>query len=199
MLLWIQIGGVFWHIRLGYAYNSYYCYEYAGVDPQTGNEQYYINDGTKDARNTTTDVNKAKKVIVGNPEAKLEGAISNTLKWKFIDFNFNFTYKIGGHAYDYPRWQHSNGGSDLYLGALPDYYKLSKMWSGPGDTTAKLPKFQYGNTFVYSSRWMMPLDYLRLKSLTIGFSGTSAVPAEVWLEQGSCLFFRFKLADMEIF
>ena len=156
--------------KVGYAYNSYYCYEYAGVDPQTGNEQYYINDGTKDARNTTTDVNKAKKVIVGNPEAKLEGAISNTLKWKFIDFNFNFTYKIGGHAYDYPRWQHSNGGSDLYLGALPDYYKLSKMWSGPGDTTAKLPKFQYGNTFVYSSRWMMPLDYLRLKSLTIGFS-----------------------------
>jgi outer membrane receptor protein involved in Fe transport len=116
--------------KVGYAYNSYYCYEYAGVDPQTGDEQYYINDGTKNARNTTTDVNKAKKVIVGNPEAKLEGAISNTLKWKFIDFNFNFTYQIGGHAYDYPRWQHSNGGSDLYIGALPAYYKLSKMWTG---------------------------------------------------------------------
>lgn len=156
--------------KVGYAYNSYYCYEYAGVDPQTGKELYYINDGTKDARNTTTDVNKANKVIVGNPEAKLEGAISNTLTWKFIDLGFNFTYQIGGDAYDYPRWQHTNGGTELYDGAVPSYYKLSDIWTGPGDATAKLPKFQYGSSFVYSSRWKMPLDYLRLKSLTIGFS-----------------------------
>ena len=156
--------------KVGESYNSYYCYEYAGVDPKTGNELYYINDGTANARNTTTDVSKANKVIVGSPEGKLEGAISNTLTWKFIDFGFNFTYQIGGHAYDYPRWQHSNGSSDLYNGAVPSYYKISEMWTGPGDTTAKLPKFQYGNTFQYSSRWLMPLDYLRLKSLTIGFS-----------------------------
>lgn len=156
--------------KVGEAYNSFYGYEYAGVDPQTGNELYYINDGTANARKTTTDVTKANKTIIGNPEAKLEGAISNTLKWKFIDFGFNFTYQIGGHAYDYPRWQHSNGGTDLYQGATPSYYKLADMWTGPGDTNAKLPKFQYGSTFVYSSRWLMPLDYLRLKSLTIGFS-----------------------------
>ena len=156
--------------KVGETYNSYYCYEYAGVDPQTGNELYYINDGTKNARNTTTDVNKANKVIVGSAEAKLEGAISNTMKWKFIDLGFNFTYQIGGDAYDYPRWQHTNGGAALYNGAVPSYYKLSDMWKGPGDATAKLPKFQEGSTFVYSSRWKMPLDYLRLKSLTLGFS-----------------------------
>ena len=92
------------------------------------------------------------------------------MRWKFIDLGFTFTYQLGGDAYDYPRWQHSNGGSALYKGATPAYYDLSKMWKGEGDTAAKLPKFQYGSTFVYSSRWMMPLDYLRLKNLTIGFT-----------------------------
>lgn len=156
--------------KVGETYNSYYAYEYAGVDPQTGLEMYYINDGTDNARNTTTNVNEAKKVILGSAEADLEGGISNTMKWKGFDLSFNLTYQIGGDAYDYPRWQHTNGGSELYYGAVPSFYKLSDMWTGPGDTNAKLPKFQYGNTFAYSSRWMMPLDYLRLKSLTVGYS-----------------------------
>lgn len=156
--------------KVGESYNSYYGYEYAGVDPKTGNELYYLNDGTANARNTTTNANEAKKVILGNAEAAIAGGITNNLRWKFIDLGFTFTYQLGGDAYDYPRWQHSNGGSELYKGATPSYYDLSKMWQGEGDTAAKLPKFQYGSTFVYSSRWMMPLDYLRLKNLTIGFS-----------------------------
>lgn len=156
--------------KVGEPYNSYYGYEYAGVDPETGLESYYINDGTENARKTTTDVNKAQRVILGSSQADIQGGISNNMRWKFIDFGFTFTYQIGGDAYDYPRWQHTNGGSALYYGAVPSYYKLSDMWTGPGDTSAKLPKFQYGSTFAYSSRWMMPLDYLRLKSLTLGFS-----------------------------
>lgn len=59
--------------KVGYAYYSYYMYEYAGVDPKTGLESYYINDGTENARQTTTDVSKAKKVIVGKHDAALGG------------------------------------------------------------------------------------------------------------------------------
>ena len=156
--------------QVGSPYYSYYGYEYAGVDPQTGKELYYINDGTANARNTTTDVNKAQRVVIGNNQAALQGGISNTMRWKFIDFGFTFTYQLGGDAFDYTRWQESNGGSDLYLGTVPAYYKLSDMWTGPGDTRAKLPKFQYGSVYQYSSRWLMPLDYLRLKNLSLGFS-----------------------------
>jgi hypothetical protein len=43
------------------------------------------------------------------------------------------------------------------------------MWTGPGDTSAKLPAFQYGNNSQsMSSRWLMSTDYLRLKNLTFG-------------------------------
>ena len=156
--------------KVGYAYYSYYMYEYAGVDPKTGLESYYINDGTENARQTTTDVSKAKKVIVGKHDAALEGGLSNFVKWKFIDFNFTLTYKLGGDSYDNATWLHDNGGTYALRGAIPSYYKLSDMWQKEGGN-AKLPKFQAGyGKRVLSSRWLMPNDYLRLKNLTIGFT-----------------------------
>ena len=57
------ISGVRIH-KVGEPYYSYYGYEYAGVDPNTGRESYYINDGTSNARNTTVNPNEAKKVII---------------------------------------------------------------------------------------------------------------------------------------
>ena len=119
---------------MGHTYYSYYALEYAGVDPATGKEAYYLNDGTANARKTTTDPAAAKKVIVGDHEATIEGGLTNNIKWKFIDFGLNFTFSFGGKAYDAARWQHSNGGNFLYGGAVPAYYDIDKMWTGPGDT-----------------------------------------------------------------
>lgn len=163
------ISGLLIH-RVGEPYYSYYAYEYAGVDPETGKEQYFINDGTENARKTTTKVSEANKVIVGKHQPVIEGGLTNTLRYKFVDLGFTFTYSFGGDAYDYATWLHQNGGSYNYNGAIPSYYKLSDMWTGPGDTTAKLPKFEYGSTGVLSSRWIMPADYVRLKSLTLGIT-----------------------------
>ncbi len=156
--------------RVGEPYYSYYLYEYAGVDPQTGKELFYLNDGTENAHNTTTKISEAHKTIVGKHQASIEGGLTNNLKWKFIDLGFTLTYSLGGEAMDYATWQHSNGGSYLYTGAVPAYYDSSKIWSGPGDTNATLPKFEYGSTASLSSRWLMPTDYLRLKNLTLGIS-----------------------------
>lgn len=181
------ISGIFNH-KVGYAYYSYYMYEYAGVDPQTGLESYYINDGTENARNTTTDVSKAKKVIVSKHDAALEGGLSNFVKWKFIDFNFTLTYKLGGDSYDYATWLHDNGGTFSLYGAIPSYYKLSDMWQKAGDN-AKLPKFQVGyGKRVLSSRWLMPNDYLRLKNLTIGFTAPKEWTNKIGLSKARIYF-----------
>lgn len=152
--------------KVGESYYSYYMYEYAGVDPQTGNEMYYKNDGTNE---TTTNVAEAKQVIVAHHDPKVEGGLTNFLKWKFIDFNLTLTYSLGGNAYDYATWLHDNGGSYTSNGSVPDHYKLEDMWQKPGDN-AKLPKFKYGNTRINSSRWLMPTDYLRVKNLSVGFN-----------------------------
>ena len=176
------IDGVLIH-RVGQPYYSYYAYEYAGVDPQTGKELYYINDGTENARKTTTNAAEAKKVIIGKHQTSIEGGLTNNLRWKFIDLGFTFTYALGGDAYDYTSFMHSNGGKYVYNGATPAYYKLSDMWTGPGDTSAKLPKFEYGSAAVHSSRWLMPMDYLRLKNLTLGFSVPRNIVAKAGLDK----------------
>ena len=59
----IRLSVVFASIKVGEPYYSYYGYEYAGVDPNTGRESYYINDGTSNARNTTVNPNEAKKLL----------------------------------------------------------------------------------------------------------------------------------------
>ncbi len=157
--------------RVGEPYYSYYLYEYAGVDAQTGKPLYYLNDGTENARQTTTEISKANKTIVGKHEAAVEGGLTNNLRWKWFDLGFTFTYSLGGDAFDYSTWQHTDGGSYLYNGAVPAGYDISQMWTGPGDTNAKLPKFEYGSaSSSASSRWLMPTDYLRLKNLTFGFT-----------------------------
>lgn len=162
------INGVLIH-KVGEPYYSYYTYEYAGVDPETGKELYYLNDGTENARQTTTDYSEAQKTIVGNHEPDIEGGLTNTVRYKFIDFGMTLTFSLGGKAMDYATWQHSNGGDYLYYGAVPSYYKIEDTWQQPGDH-AKLPKFEYGSTSTMSSRWMQSTDYLRVKSLSIGFS-----------------------------
>ena len=154
--------------RVGESYYSYYLYEYAGVDAQTGKEMFYTNDGTG---NTTTNISEAQKTIVGKHEAAIEGGFTNNFKWKGFDLGFTFTYSLGGDAFDYSTWQHSDGGTYLYNGQVPEYYDISKMWTGPGDTNAVLPKFEYGSSSQsLSSRWLMPTDYLRLKNLTLGYT-----------------------------
>ena len=189
--------------RVGEPYYSYYMFEYAGVDPQTGNEMYYKNDGSGE---TTTQVNEVRKVIVGHHDPKVEGGLTNFMKWKFIDFNFTLTYSIGGEALDYATWLHDNGGDYTSFGATPSYYKLEDMWKQPGDN-AKLPKFKYGNTRVLSSRWLMPTDYLRLKNLSLGLSApknwlskTGLSKARVYFSANNLLTWKSKdlLVDPEM-
>lgn len=85
--------------RVGEPYYSYYVYEYAGVDAETGKEMFYLNDGTENARKTTTNISEANKTIVGKHQASIEGGLTNNLKWKFIDLGFTFTYSLGGDAF----------------------------------------------------------------------------------------------------
>lgn len=161
-----MISGLVTH-RIGEAYQSFYAYEYAGVDPQTGKELYYINkDGS---RETTTASKDAQKVIIGSADPKLSGGLTNFISWKFIDLNFTLTYSLGGNAYDAANWLQSNGGTYNYYGNVPSYYKIEDTWKEPGDN-AKLPKFAYNNTAITSSRWLMPTDHLRLKNMTLGFT-----------------------------
>ncbi len=58
---------------VGQPYYSIYAYEYAGVDPQTGKELYYIN-GEDGSRETTTNSAAANKqsLVLSNLKYKAD-------------------------------------------------------------------------------------------------------------------------------
>lgn len=154
--------------KVGEPYYSFYAYEYAGVDSETGKEMYYVNRETEGDR-TTVNPSEAQRVVIGHAEPTIQGGLTNFFSWKYFDLNLTFTYSLGGQAYDDAHWIHSNGGTYHYYGNVPSYYKKEDMWLNPGDD-AKLPVFMFGNTMQHSSRWLMSTDHLRLKNLTFGFT-----------------------------
>ena len=169
-----------WTHRVGEPYYSFNLFEYAGVDAQTGKEQYYTNTPAKAGqdftivdRTITTDATKVYKAIVGHWDPTISGGITSNLSWKGIDFNFTLTYSLGGHCVDNTAVNYSNGGSWAQSGiAVPSYYKIEDMWKGPGDENAKLPMYAYGgsgNEYT-STRFLFSTDYLRLKNLTLGYT-----------------------------
>ena len=153
--------------KVGEPYYSFYALEYAGVDPQTGKESYYSNKGG--SRDIVTDPAKADRVIIGAAQPKLTGGLTNYMNYKGFDLGFTLTFSLGGHCYDDAGWIQSNGGTYNYLGNIPSYVDMDKMWKQPGDK-ASVPQFVFGNVNVRSSRWMMSTNHLRLKNMTFGYT-----------------------------
>ena len=164
--------------KVGEPYYSFYGYEYAGVDPKTGKELFYVNREEQGDKTTIVPA-EAERVIIGHAEPTIQGGLTNFFSWKYFDLNLTFTYSLGGQAYDDANWIHSDGGTYHYYGNVPDYYKKEDMWLKPGDN-AKLPVFMYGNVMQHSSRWLMSTDHLRLKNLTFGIT----LPRNIYQDWG---------------
>lgn len=185
-----------WVHRIGNPYYSFNLFEYAGVDPATGKEQYYTNapiyatpgdpksEVTGYTRDITTDASKVNKAIVGSWEPKLQGGITSNFNWKFIDFNFTFTYSLGGQCVDNMAVNYTNGSGWAQDGiAIPAFNDIDKMWKKPGDI-AELPMYIYGGGNDYTSnRFVASTDHLRLKNVTLGFTAPKKWLAKIGVER----------------
>ena len=167
--------------RVGQPYYSFFLYEYAGVDPATGKESFYVNQGDN-PRETTTDITKASRIITGHAQPKVQGGLINNLTYKNLDFGMTLTYSLGGKTFDNARWLQTNGGDMHYQGNIPSYYDINKMWQKPGDI-AELPQFVKGNVGVSSDRWMFSTNHLRIKNITLGYSAPKAWTQKLKLEK----------------
>ena len=162
-----------WRIlREGESYYSWWGREWAGVDSETGEEQWVLN--TPDAngnfnKELTKDPSKAKRILLGAPDPKLVGGWRNTLSWKGFDLNFLFSFSLGGKVNDNYRitYTDTDGGKSYYVMSKD----ALKRWTAPGQKT-KVPRrinnYQYSN--YGSNRHIYNLNYMRLKTLTLSYS-----------------------------
>lgn len=157
-------------LEVGEPVDTYYGKEWAGVRPEDGKPLWYTTDENGN-RVTTDNYSKADDVKLGKMNPDLFGSFSTSLRWKALDLNAVFGYSIGGKIFNYSRIEYDSDG------AYPDrnQYVLQDgwtRWEKPGDI-ATHPRAVYQNTDQgnkASSRYLENGDYLKLRTLTLGYS-----------------------------
>lgn len=155
-------------LKVGYSTDRYYLREWAGVDPKNGAPLWYKNDGSGE---TTPNYSEAKQVMTEATSPKLFGGFNTSLTWKNIDLNASFGFSLGGKIYNYSRQEYDSDGAytDRNQMKLIDGWS---RWEKEGDI-ATHPAASYGNksnSNKASTRYLEDGDYLKLRSLSIGYN-----------------------------
>ena len=155
-------------VETGHPVYGWYMREWAGVDPATGDELWYV-DRTVD-ETTTNNYNLAKQNWMGDSAIpKLTAGMNIHLDYKgfFLDAN---AYYAGGHKV-YEDWARYTNGTDLF--SLLYYQGVDAIldrWQQPGDEGVRFGKMRYAtDPWRLHSKFLYAGDYLRLKNVTFGY------------------------------
>ena len=158
-------------LEIGEPVDTYYMKEWAGVNPEDGKPQWYMDDANGN-KVVTDSYSKASDYKCGKASPDVYGSFSTSLLYKNLDLQANFGYSLGGQIYSYYRQEFDSDGA--YAGDR-NQMKLQKDWSRwekPGDI-ATHPRAMYNNQDkgnLASSRYLESSDYLKLRSLTLGYN-----------------------------
>jgi TonB-linked SusC/RagA family outer membrane protein len=167
-------------IEVGYPIYTWNMREYAGVNPETGAPQWYVNSGEGDQM--TEVYSDAEKVHLNTSAIpKFTGGASFHIDFKGLYFDIN-AYYAGGHQV-YEDWAFYTWHSGRYT---TDYYQgvadLMNRWQQPGDIT-DVPRQVHDNTghnaSSTSTRFLFDGDYARIKDMVLGYNIPEAIAAKV--------------------
>ena len=167
-------GGFF--VAEGAPMYSWYNYDYAGVDPETGKSQWWKQvldeEGNPTGEREKTDqYSTASRFMTGQTTlAPVSGGFGTSLRAYGFDFSINFTYQLGGKQYDssYARFMYSPTASQTGFNYHVD---LLNSWT-PENKSATIPRFQYGDSYANagSTRFLTSASYLNLQNLNVGYT-----------------------------
>ena len=167
--------------REGESRYNFWGIEYAGVNPETGNDQYWktiyeINDKgekvvkervkTENYNEVTSD---SQQKYLGDAIPKLFGGFTNNFSYKGIDLSFMIYYSIGGKLYDsdYAQSMYYRRGYSMH----PD---MLDSWT-PENPNAEFPRlttyYNYANYMSsYTSKFIFNNSFARLRNVTLGYT-----------------------------
>lgn len=167
--------------REGESRYNFWGIEYAGVNPETGNDQYWktiyeTNDKgekvvkervkTENYNEVTSD---SQQKYLGDAIPKLFGGFTNNFSYKGIDLSFMIYYSIGGKLYDsdYAQSMYYRRGYSMH----PD---MLDSWT-PENPNAEFPRlttyYNYANYMSsYTSKFIFNNSFARLRNMTLGYT-----------------------------
>ncbi|MDJ1499192.1 TonB-dependent receptor [Xanthocytophaga agilis] len=154
---------------------SFYGYKMVGIfQNQNDIDNAATQPGAKPGDIQFADINGDKqingddRVVLGNPNPKFFGGITNTFAYKGIDLSFLFQGSFGNDIYNATRQALETMMSSATNGS-PD---VLNRWT-PTNTETNMPRVVYGdpnNNNRFSNRFVEDGTYVRLKNLTLGYT-----------------------------
>ncbi|MDD5871177.1 MAG: TonB-dependent receptor [Bacteroidales bacterium] len=193
---------------------SFYGFEWAGVDKTNGKSVYYVNDPDDpkagdflyNGRGATYDYDNANYTIIGNATPKVYGGINTTVTWKGLSLGLAFTYKIGGKLYDGAYKDVADDGYYWERIRAKNYFE--NLWTpeNPNGSEPQISGLDLTDAMEYSSRHLFNASYLRLKSMTLGYTIPASITKKAYIQNARVFFSgtnlltfsKYKDADPEV-
>jgi hypothetical protein len=150
-------------LQEGYSLYSFWLYKQLSVDPQTGNAVF--EDVNKDGQITVAD-----RQILGTAAPTLFGGLTNNVSYKSFDFGLLFSFQSGNKIFNLNRFFGEGGGTRDGNRVL--FASQLNRWQKPGDVTdvPRLTAFGSNYTLEQNSRFLEDGSFIRLRSLTLGYT-----------------------------
>ncbi|SEN42917.1 TonB-linked outer membrane protein, SusC/RagA family [bacterium A37T11] len=157
---------------VGYPQFGYFAYRWAGLDPQTGDPQGYLNGAVSKnygailSKNTVNDL-----VYIGPLQARYFGSLHNQVTWRHLTFTVLLSYKFG-YYFRRPSIRYN----DL-AGQLRGHADYGKRWQKPGDERhTQIPSMVYpfytarDDFYSYSTVLAEKGDHIRVEYLMLHYA-----------------------------
>jgi len=169
-------------VSLGKVLGTFYLPNWAGVDPATGNARWFAKDGSIKQYNfgatgpaVWTDGKGNNVPALGGGDFVYQkkgglptyyGGWDNTFTYKGIDLGVSVIYQGGNYVYN------SSKAGMLTNQFSNNFTDILRRWQKAGDVT-DVPKVWLGSDNTpnqASSRWLEKGDYIRVRSITLGYT-----------------------------
>lgn len=161
---WFWNGSSYTALREGGMVNELYMFEFAGIDPDNGNMNFYTKDGGITQEPTEADRRFLNKSYI----PVYQGGFGLDFEHKGWFATANFTYALKAYRFD----------NDYFFFTAPTFVKgnnlsndLTDYWT-PDNRDASFPRLQESN-FEYgfdSDFYVQDASYLRLRYLSVGYN-----------------------------
>ncbi|MEH6305577.1 SusC/RagA family TonB-linked outer membrane protein [Olivibacter sp. CPCC 100613] len=152
---------------------SLYSYQWAGLNPETGNPMGYDGKGeiSEDYATLTQQATVDAMVYNGRIRPPWFGGLVNTLSYRGLSVSFNISFKLG-HYFRRPALSYSQ----LFGTKIIGNSEYVDRWQKPGDEMyTNVPSLQYpanaqrDRFYQYSEVTVEKADHIRLQDITIGY------------------------------
>ena len=154
--------------REGLDFQTYYLYDWAGVNPDNGDPLWY----TDDSRTTTTSSTSEAALLTSDKTAtpSFFGGFNFNLGFKGLSLDAHFVYTFDNYIYDNTAWVLQGDGR---FTPRSQTNLVLNRWQQPGDIT-NVPRFAWGNTsgsnLRPSTRYLWDGSNIRLRNVTLAYN-----------------------------